>query len=286
MAAPRHRLHVLEQVAKVHPGERVEQRWTREFYEGVNVEVARQKRVNVEVAQRKFLAGNQGKRDVVAAAPGERNMVKKTEPLAQLHIKIAPALRRAAALAEERSDIEFRAEGSRCVRAESRIPAAAAHQLIPAVKLSVTCGAPGNDVVFQIAPHERPRNNAFWSNSFRCVRNFGKAGFSPVPRFAQNGSVAIDPKLPFTTTLADGRVGWISASPLPGLQFRKRSFCLWPQAEQPLWSAQRQQADVRSWGLPTAAVAFAVPARGGPLALCGPNADSPSHRFKPSRLLQ
>jgi hypothetical protein len=110
MAAPRRRLHVLEQAGKVHPGERVEQRRTCGFYEGVNVEVARQKRVKVEVAQRKFLAGNQGKRYVVAAAPEERNMVKKTEPLAQLNIKIAPALRRAiekAALAEERSISNF-----------------------------------------------------------------------------------------------------------------------------------------------------------------------------------
>src|SRR5271165_5852014 len=28
----------------------------------------------------------------------------------------------------------------------------------------------------------------------------------------------------------------------------------WPEADQPLWSAQRQQADVRSWGLLTTAV--------------------------------
>jgi hypothetical protein len=47
MAAAWHRLHVLEQAGTVHPGERVEQRRTCEFYEGVSV----------EVAQRKFLAG-------------------------------------------------------------------------------------------------------------------------------------------------------------------------------------------------------------------------------------
>jgi hypothetical protein len=82
---------------------------------------------------------------VVATAPGERNTVKgkKTEPLAQLNIKIAPALRRAiekAALAE--LDIELRAEGSRCVRAQSRVLAAAPGQLIPTAKLPTTRSAP------------------------------------------------------------------------------------------------------------------------------------------------
>jgi hypothetical protein len=28
----------------------------------------------------------------------------------------------------------------------------------------------------------------------------------------------------------------------------------WPKPERPVWGVQRQQADVRSWGLPTAAV--------------------------------
>ena len=66
--------------------------------------------------------------------------VKKTEPLAQLNIKIAPALRRAvekAALAEERSISNF----ARSLAAQSRILAAAARQLIPTAKLPTTHAA-------------------------------------------------------------------------------------------------------------------------------------------------
>ena len=58
-----------------------------------------------------------------------------------------------------------------------------------------------------------------------------------------------DPKLLFTTPLADGRVGWDSASPLPRLQFGKRPFCLWrgraDSSRSAFWESNLA-ADVRS----------------------------------------
>ena len=37
-----------------------------------------------------------------------------------------------------------------------------------------------------------------------------------------------DPKLPFTTTLADGRVGWICDNPLWDGETKKQTFVVWP----------------------------------------------------------
>ena len=39
-----------------------------------------------------------------------------------------------------------------------------------------------------------------------------------------------------------------------GLSYAKRRPKLFTKPERPVWGVQRQQADVRSWGLPTAAV--------------------------------
>jgi hypothetical protein len=55
------------------------------------------------------------------------------------------------------------------------------------------------------------------------VRYRGKSGNHKLAAsFSQ-----FDPKQKLQRGNLNGRVGWVSASPLPGLQFGKRSFCLW-----------------------------------------------------------
>src|SRR5271157_1212068 len=68
--------------------------------------------------------------------------------------------------------------------------------------------------------------------------------------------------------------GWFSAGPLPGPDARNQTFRSRPgQAETgpAAWSAHRQQTDVRSWGLPTAArrpeldIRSGLPVHAGPV---------------------
>jgi hypothetical protein len=82
---------------------------------------------------------------------------------------------------------------------------------------------------------------------------YGKSGEALiVARLQENGTVLliVDPN----QRVACSPGGNGRFDPFSDIQAKPSNGRGWPKPERPVWGVQRKQADVRSWGLPTAAI--------------------------------